>query len=97
MLSSESSTSLNLLVATAGDLQKELSSGKLTSVDLVNACLDQIEQYDGYLHAMISKAPRKSLIEQAQKLDNERKTDGVRSMLHGIPILIKVLQFMPPF
>lgn len=86
--SSASSTSLNLLVATAGDLQKELSSGKLTSVDLVNACLDQIEQYDCYLHAMISKAPRTSLIEHAQKLDNERKTK-VRGMLHGIPILIK--------
>lgn len=89
--SSTGQTPLNLLIATAGDLQRELSSGKLTSVDLVNACLDQIDQHDGYLHAMISKAPRTSLIEQAQKLDKERKSNEIRSKLHGIPILIKVL------
>ena len=90
--SKTSSTSLNLLVATAGDLQKELSAGNLTSVDLVNACLDQIERHDDYLHGIISKAPRASLVEQAQRLDNERKANEIRSTLHGIPILIKVLQ-----
>ena len=85
------STSVNLLAATAGDLQRDLSSGNLTSVELVNACLDQIEQHDDYLHAVISKPPRAYLVEQAQKLDVERKTKGIRSKLHGIPILIKVL------
>ena len=85
------STSLNLLAATAGDLQRDLSSGGLTSVELVNACLDQIEQHDDYLHAVISKPPRAHLVEQAQTLDIERKTSGIRSKLHGIPILIKVL------
>ena len=85
------STSINLLAATAGDLQRDLSSGNLTSVELVNACLDQIEQHDDYLHAVISKPPRAYLVEQAQKLDVERKTKGIRSKLHGIPILIKVL------
>ena len=84
-------TSINLLAATAGDLQRDLSSGSLTSVELVNACLDQIEQHDEYLHAVISKPPRTYLVEQAQKLDIERKTKGIRSKLHGIPILIKVL------
>ncbi|CAD6586563.1 MAG: hypothetical protein ASARMPRED_002760 [Alectoria sarmentosa] len=79
----------NLLVATAGDLQRELSSGKLASTDLVNACLDQIEKHDGYLRAMISVAPRASLVEQAQRLDDERKTNKIRGKLHGIPILIK--------
>ena len=85
------STSINLLAATAGDLQRDLSSGNLTSVELVNACFDQIEQHDDYLHAVISKPPRAYLVEQAQKLDVERKTKGIRSKLHGIPILIKVL------
>ena len=85
------STSVDLLAATAGDLQRDLSSGSLTSVKLVNACLDQIEQHDNYLHAVISKPPRAHLVEQAQKLDVERKTKGIRSKLHGIPILIKVL------
>ena len=88
------STSVNLLAATAGDLQRDLSSGGLTSVELVNACLDQIEQHDDYLHALISKPPRAHLVEQAQKLDIERKMKGIRSELHGIPILIKVLPLL---
>ena len=83
---------IDLLVATAGDLEKELACGNLTSVDLVNACLDQIDQYDGYLHAMISIAPQASLVQQAQKLDDERKNGKIRSKLHGIPVLVKVLQ-----
>ena len=83
---------IDLLVATAGDLEKELACGNLTSVDLVNACLDQIDQYDGYLHAMISIAPRASVVQQAQKLDDERKNDKIRSKLHGIPVLVKVRQ-----
>lgn len=83
--------SVNLPVATAGDLQRDLSSGNLTSVELVNACLDQIEQHDDYyLHAVISRPPRANLVEQAQRLDVERKTKNARSKLHGIPILIKV-------
>ena len=83
---------IDLLVATAGELEKDLACGKLTSVDLVNACLDQIDQHDGYLHAMISKAPRASLVQQAQELDDERKNQKTRSKLHGIPVLVKVLQ-----
>ncbi len=88
--SSKKPTPSDLLVATAAGLQRDLSSGHLTSVDLINACSDQIEQHDDYLHAIISRPPRASLVEQAKKLDEERKKGGVRSKLHGIPILIKV-------
>ena len=84
-------TSVDLLVATAVDLQRDLSSGNLTSVELVNACLDQIEQHDDHLNAIISKPPRVNLVVQAQKLDVERKMKRIRGKLHGIPVLIKVL------
>ena len=82
----------NLLIATAADLQQGLTSSKFTSVDLIKACLDQIKRHDEYLHAMISVAPRPSLLAQAQKLDDERKNDKIRGKLHGIPILVKVLR-----
>lgn len=82
--------SVNLLASTTADLQRDLSSGHLTSVELVNACLDQIEQHDDNLHAVISRPPRANLVEQAQNLDVERKTKKARGKLHGIPILIKV-------
>ena len=81
---------VDLLTATAGDLEKQLNSGKTTSVDLVNAYLDQIEGHDDYLHAVISKPPRAFLVEQAKKLDEERQKKMIRSKLHGIPILVKV-------
>lgn len=84
------SASLDLLTATAGDLQKKLCSGDLTSVQLVNACLDQIEKHDGYLHGVIAKAPRASITQQAQKLDDERAAGKLRGKLHGVPILLKV-------
>ena len=87
---SKKPTSLDVLVATAGDLQRGLSSGQLTSVGLVDAYLDQIENHDDYLHAIISKPPRVRLVEQARKLDEERESKAVRGRLHGIPILIKV-------
>lgn len=80
----------NLLVATAADLQRGLRSKDFTSVDLIDACLDQIKRHDEYLHAMISVAPRASLLDQAQKLDDERRNNKVRGKLHGIPILVKV-------
>ena len=88
--SSKKLMSLDLIVATAGDLQKGLSSGQLTSFELVDAYLDQIEKQDGYLNAMISKPPRARLLKLAKKLDEERKNKAVRGKLHGIPILIKV-------
>lgn len=87
---SKKPTSLDVLVATAGDLQRGLSSGQLTSVELVDAYLDQIENHDGYLHAIISKPPRARLVEQARKLDEERENKAIRGRLHGIPTLIKV-------
>ena len=83
---------MNLLIATAADLQRGLASSKFTSVDLINACLDQIKHHDEYLHAMISIARRESLLDQAQKLDDERQNNKIRSTLHGIPILVKVLR-----
>ena len=88
------SISIILLAATAGDLQRDLSSGRLTSVQLVNARLHQIEQHDDYIHAVISEPPRAHMVEQAQKLDVERKMKGMRSKLHGIPTLIQVLPLL---
>lgn len=75
--------------ATASDLQALLRASKVTSVQLVKVYLKQIEQYNGYLKAVISTAPESALLDEAEKLDAERGGREVRSSLHGIPILIK--------
>ncbi|KAK0507196.1 hypothetical protein JMJ35_010234 [Cladonia borealis] len=75
--------------ATASDLQELLRASKVTSVQLVKIYLKQIEQYNSYLKAVISTAPKSAILDKAEKLDAERAEGNVRSSLHGIPILIK--------
>lgn len=78
----------NPLTATASGLQELLTGGKIDSVSIVNACLRQIEQHDGYLKAILATAP--GALDAARALDEERRDGWIRGPLHGIPILIKV-------
>src|SRR5215831_8221272 len=71
-------------------LQADLSSGRTTSEHLVRTYLRRIETLDSagpHLHAVLTVNP--NAIEQARELDKERKKQGPRGPLHGIPILIK--------
>lgn len=82
-----------LLSLTAKDLQHLMSSGSLTSENLVHDCLQQIDFFDrdgAQLHAMISVAPREKLLARARELDLERQDGRIRGPLHGIPIILKV-------
>lgn len=79
----------DILTATADDLQRELSSGGITSKQLVKIYLAQIERHNDYLKAVISTAPEPLLLERAAILDDERQSGKLRSPLHGIPILVK--------
>ena len=78
----------NVLTATAAELHKKLGAGDLTSVQLVDAYLDQIRKHDGYLHAVIQINPQARNL--ARQLDVEREQGRIRGFLHGIPILVKV-------
>lgn len=84
--------SLDLLTLTATEASRLLTNGTYTSVDLVQAYLDHISQHDHaglHLNAFISIAPTDLLTARAQKLDAERASGHVRSVLHGIPIILK--------
>lgn len=78
---------LRPLDSTAADLQERLSKGTLTSEDLVKRSFAQMDKCDGYLKAIISRAPK--ALKVARKLDIERKQSYVRGPLHGISILVK--------
>lgn len=85
--------SLDLLTVTSTELQKFLSDGTITSVDLVDAYLNQIQHHNRNglkLNAMISVTPSKVIYRIAQELDREREQGNIRSLLHGIPITVKV-------
>lgn len=88
-----SNNDIELIKASANELQQQLQDGSLTSVQLVERCLAQIEahNYKGMsLHAVISVAPREKVLAVARNLDEERKRGKARSPLHGIPIVLKV-------
>jgi Asp-tRNA(Asn)/Glu-tRNA(Gln) amidotransferase A subunit family amidase len=72
------------------DLQAAMTSGAVTSRDLVTLYLERIAAYDRRgprLHAMVALNPR--ALEQAEALDRERAQGRVRGPLHGVPIVVK--------
>lgn len=82
----------NILKATATQLQEQLSSGNLTSAQLTETYLTQIEQQNHQgmkVNALISTSPRDIALARAHQLDEERKNGKIRGPLHGIPIIMK--------
>ena len=80
----------DVLSTTAFELQQELSVGKISSVQIVEAYLKQIDEHEDHLHALIAQPPRESILQLAQELDDERRGGKSRGQLHGIPVLLKV-------
>jgi amidase len=82
--------SIDLIEASIEELQIELDSGRITSVELVEFYLARIEAFDKNGPALNSIAYINPLArEEAQELDQERQQNGKRGPLHGIPILVK--------
>jgi amidase len=72
------------------ELQADLTAGKVTSVELVEAYLDRIERIDRTgpaLHSVIVVNPQ-ALVE-ARRADAARKAGSAHGALFGIPVLIK--------
>ena len=81
---------LEIKEMTIKQMAKLLDKGELTSKVLVEFYLERIEKYDKGekgLHAILEVNP--DAYEIAEQLDEERKQFGARSLLHGIPIVIK--------
>ena len=76
--------------ATIKDINKAFDNGALTSEQLVNLYLNRIAAYDDAGPAINSViTTNANALEIARALDIERQTTGPRSLLHGIPILLK--------
>ena len=81
---------IDLHAATIADLQAALATGRITSVQLVDAYVARIEAYDNAgpaLNSVQAVHPKARAI--AAALDAERAAGRVRGPLHGIPILLK--------
>ncbi|KUJ17163.1 amidase signature enzyme [Mollisia scopiformis] len=77
----------NTLTATASDLQKELSNGKLRSTQVVEEYHRSIIAHNGVLNAVWELAL--GAMKRAEELDLLREKGQFLGPLHGIPILVK--------
>lgn len=68
-------------------LRRAMESGRVTSVQIVQAYLARIERYNPHLKAAIAVNPR--ALDEAAALDRERTRRRVRGPLHGIPVAVK--------
>ena len=86
------STKFNPVTVTATQLRLSLETHELTSVEIVETYLEQIEKHNTSglgLHALVSVAPKESVLAIAQRLDEERENGAIRGALHGLPIIVK--------
>lgn len=72
---------------TIAELQQEMAEGKLTSEELVLMYKENISLSGESINAVLELNPE--AVQIAQAMDFERLHKGVRSPLHGIPVLLK--------
>ncbi len=86
--------SIELLTLDARDISNLLQNGTVSTVQLVEEYLHRIalDNVDGLgLRPILSLMSRDLLLKGARQLDTERQQGSLRSILHGVPFLAKVL------
>ena len=72
----------------ATEAAQKIREGWLTSVELVSACLERIEQTDGQLKAW-AHVDKEYALAQAKALDDNRMRGRPMGSLHGVPVGLK--------
>ncbi|MBM7633251.1 amidase [Geomicrobium sediminis] len=72
---------------TVRQLAKMLNQGDVTSAALVTYYLERIQTYDQHFHSILLVNQEAKAL--AAQLDQERIKQGRRSVLHGIPFIVK--------
>jgi len=78
---------VDVVELTAEQIQADYARGAYTAVQLTQAFLDRIAEYEGYYNAFISMNP--DALRTAAELDREFAVSGPRGPLHGVPVVIK--------
>lgn len=78
---------IEILETTIFDLQAKMKSGELSARKLVEIYSERIREVDLKIKSVVEINPDALMI--ADKMDKERKKGKIRSMMHGIPVLIK--------
>lgn len=78
---------VNIDTLSIEEIQEYVDKGYLTYEQITKIYLERIEEYNEQYNAIITI--NENAIEQARNLDIEYKEKGRRSLMHGIPILVK--------
>src|SRR4029079_14374412 len=69
------------------EMQKAMQEGRVTSRQITEQYLVRIALYNSRLNAVITVNPK--ALDEADRLDRERKAGKIRGPLHGIPVALK--------
>jgi aspartyl-tRNA(Asn)/glutamyl-tRNA(Gln) amidotransferase subunit A len=72
----------------ATELVGQLAARKVTSVELTQACLDRIQQYDGAVRAFL-RVDASAALAQAEAIDGRRASGEPLGRLAGLPVAVK--------
>lgn len=81
---------MSVISQSATQLKQLLQKREISSVELVRAYLDQIEQHDTSIGSFLSIRPEQAL-QHAQQIDERRKNNDSLGILAGIPVAVKDL------
>src|SRR5699024_10021638 len=73
--------------ASIEEIQEYVAGGLLNYETITQIYLERIEKYNDDYKAIINI--NENVIEEAKALDKEFKEKGRRSLIHGIPVLVK--------
>ncbi|WP_347178017.1 amidase family protein [Sporosarcina thermotolerans] len=73
--------------ATIRQMQQKMGDNEISSEELVIMYLQRISEVDQTVNAILEINPQ--ALQTARSLDEERRSGKVRSLLHGIPVLLK--------
>jgi len=76
--------------ASATELARRIRSGELSPVDVVDACLDRIEEYDDEINAFVTVLAEEAR-EAAEDAESAVESGADLGPLHGVPVAIKDL------
>jgi amidase len=77
----------SVVEATIPEMRNAMDAGRVTSRQLVEQYLQRIGLYEDKLNAVMAVNPK--ALEEADRLDQERKQGKIRGPLHGIPVALK--------
>ena len=81
---------MSLLRHTAVELLAKLHAGEVSSLELTEACLAQIERHDSAVKAFL-RVDRPRALERAAEIDERRRQRKPLGLLAGLPVAIKDL------